>query len=146
MQLARAWQLVGRGAGVAGAGGLAATRDGAFLARSSIMSPPRRDGGGGSGDGSGERALTDMVLALQLRVGELDCEVLKVRWTSRRHVLAEGVGFGSEILGQTVGARLGGAARYISDDICMICINVGVDHSHNDIYISVYIFCTTPSL
>ena len=80
VQLARAWQLVGRGAGVAGAGGLAAARDGAFLARSSMMSPPRRDGGGGgSGDGSGERALTDMVLALQLRVGELDCEVLKVR-------------------------------------------------------------------
>eukprot|EP00904_Undaria_pinnatifida_P008237 jgi/Undpi1/4543/HiC_scaffold_18.g07897.m1 len=78
VQLARAWQLVGRGAGVGGSGGLAAARDGASMARSSILSP-RRDGRGvgGSGDGGGDRALTDMVLALQLRVGELDCEVLK---------------------------------------------------------------------
>lgn len=52
-------------------GGLAAAGEGAALARSSI-DMGSREGGGGS------RVFTDLVLALQLKVGELDCDILKV--------------------------------------------------------------------
>lgn len=58
-------------------GSHAAAGDEAALARTSIM----MRGGEGIAVGGAEaglRPLTDMVLALQLRVGEVDCEVLKV--------------------------------------------------------------------
>lgn len=52
-------------------GGLAAAGEGAALARNS-MNTGAREGG------EGVRVLTDLVVALQLKVGELDCDTLKV--------------------------------------------------------------------
>lgn len=71
VQLARAWQLIGRGSCV-GMGGLASAA-GATTAKSCMVTV-----GGVEGCLGGIRALTDMVLGVQLKVGDLDCDVLTV--------------------------------------------------------------------